>query len=256
MASKLILITGANGVVGRLINMFLAPYHDIVTLGGSDQLNLTDSEQVNKFFSSHPKFDIVIHCAARGTKNVNDINPSIAWSNLTMYENIKNNSRHFYKLINLASGCELPSVPNRKETQLRTEFPINPYGMSKNIIARDVIKHLHWYNLRLFGLVSHTRVFEKVFEAAQRGDPTFPLTDRYMDYITESELERIILHYVNNDKHLINDVNMVPSVKRKVSAYIQDYIDNMGLEIKIDIIKEEDDSYTGDSTNLNRSNIL
>ena len=256
MESKRILLTGANGVVGSIINKLLGTDHEIITIGGRADLDLTDADKVNEFFKSQNKFDVLIHCAARGTEDTNSTDASIMWSNLIMYENLKNNYRHFHRLLNIASGCELKPRAERKEITLREYLPQEPYGLSKNLIARDVLKHRDWYNLRLFGIATFTRVFKKVFEAAERGEKTFDLTDRYMDYLYEYQLEYITRLYVETDTNLIKDVNMVPFEKHRVSDYVNGYISRMKLDIKLNIVGFNDVPYNGDANNCKRLNVI
>lgn len=256
MESKRILLTGAHGVVGSIINKLLGTDHEIITTGRSADLDLTDAGAVNEFFKSQNKFDVLIHCAARGTEDTNSADPSIVWTNLTMYENLKNNYRHFHRLLNIASGCELQPGAERKESTLREYLPKEPYGLSKNLIARDVLKHRDWYNLRLFGIATFTRVFKKVFEAAERGEKTFDLTDRYMDYLYEYQLEYITRLYVETNTNLIKDINMVPFEKHRVSDYVNGYISRMKLDIKLNIVGFNDEPYTGDANNSKRLNVI
>ena len=53
-----ILITGANGFVGKALTSFLQPFNfEIIQLGNSKEINLSDFNQVMKI----PKVDIIIH---------------------------------------------------------------------------------------------------------------------------------------------------------------------------------------------------
>ena len=256
MESKRILLTGANGVVGSIINKLIGVDHEIVALHGSRDLDLTQADKVTEFFKSQNKFDAVIHCAAWGTKDTNSPDPRIKMNNLIMYENLKSNYRHFNRFLNIASGCELKPESCRKETSLKEYLPTEPYGQSKNLIARDVLEHTDWYNLRLFGLATFTRVFKKVFEAAERGEKTFDLTDRYMDYLYEYQLEYIIRLYIETDANLIKDINMVPFEKYKVSDYVNGYISRMKLDIKLNITGFNQEPYNGDANNSKRLNVI
>lgn len=256
MESKRILLTGANGVVGSIINKLLGNDHEIVALGGSKDLDLTNADKVTEYFKSQDKFDVLIHCAAKGTEDTNSPDPSIMWTNLVMYENLKSNYRHFHRLLNIASGCELKPESCRKESTLREYLPKEPYGLSKNLIARDVLKHRDWYNLRLFGIATFTRVFKKVYEAAERGEKTFDLTDRYMDYLYEYQLEYITRLYIETNDNLIKDINMVPYAKHRVSDYVNGYIARMKLDIKLNIVGFNDNPYNGDANNSKRLNVI
>ena len=253
-----ILITGANGVVGRLLNMHLAPWHTVTALQGRHDLDLMQPQDVHKFFTGQ-HYDWVIHCAAVGTTDTAGRDAIIAQRNLTMWENLKDQASRFDKLINLASGCELGGGSLRAEHDLFDQIPISAYGLSKNLIARDVVNTPGWYNLRLFGLIANTRVFKHLWDAVDAGVKTFDVfNDKYMDYISEDDLARIVHHYIGSKITLPADVNMVYKDKLRVSEVLQRYIDYHGIDMKLNItntVPAEFD-YTGNGTILSGMNIL
>lgn len=253
-----ILLTGASGIVGRLINLYLAPWHTVTALQGSADLDLLDREATNKFFADK-HFDCVVHCAAVGTTDTAGRDSIIAQKNLTMWNNLINQQHKFNRLINLASGCELGYGPERAEWELFDQLPISAYGLSKNLIARDVLLNPGWYNLRLFGLIANTRVFKVLWDAVDARKKTFDVyNDKYMDYITESDLAKIIQHYVESKITLPTDVNMVYNTKYKVSEVLQRYIDDNGIDMKLNITNTltAEFDYTGSGNTLAGMNIL
>jgi dTDP-4-dehydrorhamnose reductase len=138
-------------------------------------------------------------------------------------------------------------------------FPTSAYGLSKNLIARDVLTVPGWYNLRLFGLIANTRVFKKLWDAADAQQVTFPIhDDKYMDYISEDDLARIVKHYVETKITLASDVNMVYKTKYKVSEVLQKYIDDMGINMTLNVLNTLDSEfdYTGSGKILDQLGIL
>lgn len=253
---KKIIITGASGTVGQILTMHLAPWYNVIPLYGRNELDLMNRKEVDDFFIGK-QYDTVIHCAVAGADNVKNLAPSITHTNLTMYENLKAQYPSFYKFINIASGCELNYRPKASEHTLRDELPVFPYGLSKNLIARDVKKHHHWYNLRLFGLIANTRVFDALWKAYESGKDVFDVyDDKYMDYFKEDDLVTVIRHYIDQDIDLVSDVNLVYEQKYKVSEVLQRYIEDMGIDIKLNVLNEVSDEYTGSGYNLARMNIL
>jgi len=253
-----ILLTGANGVVGKILHLHLAPWHSVRALQGRADLDLMDRAATNEFFTGN-QFDVVIHCAVAGADAVTSTAPSITHTNLVMWDNLKSNYRSFNRLINIASGCELGAGPERSETELTKQLPLLPYGLSKNIIARDVLQTDGWYNLRLFGLIAQTRLFWKLQEAVIEGKTKFDIyDDKYMDYIHEDDLAKIVRTYVESKITLLNDVNMVYEKKYKVSEVVTRYIDDMGFDIELNILNTLEDhaGYTGDGTRLAQLGIL
>jgi nucleoside-diphosphate-sugar epimerase len=253
-----ILITGANGVVGKILHLHLAPWHTVLALQGRRDLDLLDKKAVDDFFTAM-QFDVVIHCAVAGADNVTNPDVKIMHTNLVMWHNLKANERSFNRLINLASGCELGTGPVRTEQDLTKQLPVYPYGLSKNLIARDVLKTSGWYNLRLFGLIAQTRLFWKLQEAVIAGQSTFDVfDDKYMDYLHEDDLAKIVRTYVESKISLLNDVNMVYETKYKVSEVLARYIDDMGFDIELNILNTLDDNagYTGNGSRLAQMGIL
>ena len=252
-----IVITGASGVVGKILTMHLSPWHNVIPLNGHNEVDLMDPTSVDNFFFAR-RFNAVIHCAVAGAKDVNDTSPSITHRNLTMYENIKRNYNGFDKLINIASGCELGYGGNKQEIELRNQLPVTPYGLSKNLIARDVMKQVEWHNLRLYGLISNTRVFWKVWDLADKGEKEIEIVDKYMDYISEDDMVKIVRYFT--ETHFIpeKDVNMVYQEKKKVSEVLKEYIKdhNLDIEVKVTQTAPSSEDYTGDGYRLARMNIL
>jgi nucleoside-diphosphate-sugar epimerase len=252
-----IVITGANGTVGRILADDLSQHHEVIALKGRQDLNLLDRQAVTDFFAGK-RYDVVIHCAVMGANDVTDVNPQIAHDNLVMFWNLYENYPGYYRFINIGSGVELGYGTNRNELLLREQLPVLPYAMSKNLIARDVIKNFHFYNLRLFGLIANTRVFDKLHQAVEQGESIFNMiNDKYMDYISTADLCKIVKHYAEFSSYLPNDVNMVYQTKSKVSEVLQRYITEKNLPITLNVLNTvEGQDYTGDGYKLAQLRII
>jgi nucleoside-diphosphate-sugar epimerase len=252
-----IVITGANGTIGKIFAEYLSQHHEVVALNGRQDLDLLDRQAVAEFFIGK-RYDVILHCAVMGANDVTDINPQIAHDNLVMFWNLYENYPGYTRFINIGSGVELGHGSNRKEVLLREQLPVLPYAMSKNLIARDVIKNFNFYNLRLFGVIANTRVFDKLHQAVEQGNTTFDVTDdKYMDYISTDDLCKIIKHYIEESHHLPNDINMVYETKLKVSEVLQRYITEKNLPVTLNVLNTvEGQDYTGDGYRLAQLRIL
>jgi len=252
-----IVITGANGTVGKILAEHLSQYHEVIALKGRQDLDLLNRQAVADFFLGK-QYDVVIHCAVMGANDVSDINPQIAHDNLVMYWHLYENYPGYYRFINIGSGVELGDGANRKELMLREQLPVLPYAMSKNLVARDVLKNFHFYNLRLFGLIANTRVFDKLHQAVAQGATTFDMiNDKYMDYISTADLCKIVKHYAEFNSYLPNDINMVYQKKYKVSEILQRYISEKNLPITLNVLNTvEGQDYTGDGYKLAQLRII
>lgn len=258
MASrKKILLTGASGTVGRILYMHLGPWHEVFT-PSSTELNLLDRLSVLDYYRKHGRFDVVIHCAVKGANDVYGMDTQVSMDNIEMYLNLVDYNAYYSKFINIGSGAEVGYVPGDLSHKVIVEdvitggIPKYPYGFSKNVIARDIAgRSGRVINLRLWGIISQTRIFRKLWDAVAAGETEFVIDqDRYMDYITEDELAKIVQHYVEYDGLLPKDLNMVPMEKSKVSEVIQRYIEDNGLDIKVKVTGEADTNYFGSGAKL------
>ena len=262
---KKILLTGGTGTIGRMLHIHLGPYFD-VHAPTSRQLDLSDRDSVTSFFQGEDSyFDIVIHCAVKGANDVRCNDYIIAQQNLLMYFNLSTMSNHFGKLINIASGCELGyDIPDHvshvsiSEDSLYRSVPTYPYGLSKNIIARDVLTHKNWFNLRLWGIKAETRIFKKLWDYYENGDKEFIIDqDKYQDYISEQQFVNVVKYFICNDNtSLPNDVNVVPFYKKKVSDVVREYIEEFALDMEVRVTGESPYSYYGNGLLLQGLNIL
>jgi UDP-glucose 4-epimerase len=183
-----ILITGANGYIGKSLYSALKDKYEVTTITRKE-VDLTNNSSVNLFFLGE-KYDVVIHCATAGATNTRDTDWSIADNNLTMYYNLLQNKNHFTKLINLGSGAEV----YLSET---------PYGLSKKVIANSVLDKNNFYNLRIFGVFDEneldTRFIKANIKRYINKEPLLIHQNRYMDFIYMSDLIKIVDYYINNE---------------------------------------------------------
>ena len=133
-----ILVTGKNGYVGSgIINKLKAYNYDVIGVG-RDDFDLTDRKSTNTYFKDK-YFDVIIHTAiCGGSRLILDGNDVLA-NNLNMFYNLMANAHKFKQLISFGSGAEL-------------NFPSDPYGLSKSIIADTISSHSKLNNIRIFGV--------------------------------------------------------------------------------------------------------
>ena len=99
-----ILITGANGYVGRALQNGLSAY-DLTAIQRSD-FDLTDQKVTQDFFKNK-FFDVVIHTAIRGGRRLQQDDNEVFDDNVQMFLNLLKNKKSFGRFINLllATGC-------------------------------------------------------------------------------------------------------------------------------------------------------
>jgi nucleoside-diphosphate-sugar epimerase len=228
-----ILLTGAGGLIGSMLYNNIKSKYAVTALKHRSDLDLMDSTAVAEFFNGQ-YFDCVIHCAIAGAADIGNLDFNIFRNNWTMYANIQNNRSSFGRLINIGSGCEMTYGEENTEQDLYKEYPDQPYGMSKNMIARDVLQHADCYNLRLYGTVGKNRIFNKIHDAVAAGEKSFTMfNDKQMDYIHPADLLKIINYYIQEPDPVYQDINMVYDQKTKVSQVLQQYITDHGLPLEL-----------------------
>lgn len=192
-----VLITGGSGYIARSIkNSLWDKYH--IMAPGKDELDLTDSKSVDKFFKDK-YFDAVIHTAIKGAATPRDPDETISFWNLVMFYNLLSKKDHFSKLINIGSGAE-------------RYLAETPYGHSKSIINKLVYKYDNFYTLRIYGVFDEdeldTRFIKASIKNVLQGNPIKIHQDKLMDFIYMPDLISIVEHYATG-KDLLKEIDCI-----------------------------------------------
>lgn len=192
-----ILITGGNGYLAKSITKsFWSKYYIIAP--GRDELDLTDSKSVDRFFKDK-YFDVIIHTAIKGAATPRDPDETISFWNLVMFYNLISKRDHFDKLINIGSGAE--------------KYLLNtPYGYSKNIINKLVNRYDNFYTLRVYGVFNEdefeTRFIKSSIKNVLKGNPIKIHQDKLMDFMYMPDLISIIEFYITGTD-LIKEIDCI-----------------------------------------------
>lgn len=146
-----ILITGSTGFIGRNLSMQLSQKfgHNITCLNRTN-CDLLDPESVNKFLNSQSRvYDLVLHTAIEGgRRNIPD-SENLVYHNLLMLYNLLSNQQYFQCLVSFGSGAELDRRYDINQHAIN-RYPIDPYGLSKNVIDKLCAAEPKLCNLRIF----------------------------------------------------------------------------------------------------------
>lgn len=182
-----ILITGANGYIGKSLYNALKDKYD-VTAVTRNSFDLTDAVAMSKFFKSQRSFDIVLHCAVAGAANPKNMDWSIADTNLTMYYNLLKFKQYYGKLIHFGSGAE-------------THLPDTPYGYSKKVIAKSILNQDNFYNIKIFGVFDENELDTRFIKANLKryiNKESIQIhQDKLMDFFYMQDLVSVIEYYMN-----------------------------------------------------------
>ena len=251
-----ILMTGSNGFVARNLAKNLKEYN--LTLTNRSNLNLLDAKEVKEFFENK-YFDVVIHTATTGGSRLKDDESYVFYQNCLMHQNILDNSLSFDKYISFGSGAELDRRYNIDiSTDLRSAFPIDPYGMSKNFIAKSGLSLNNFHNIRLFNVFNSDELSSRMIKANILNyinkKPIVIHQDKYMDFFYMDDLCEVVKFTIDaNVKQQI--INCSYQEKYKLSD-IATIINNLS-DYNVDIVVENQNlgfSYCGEY-NLHLFNI-
>ena len=233
-----ILITGANGYIGKSLYNALKDKYDVTAIT-RNECDLNNSESVNLFFKDKI-FDVVVHCAVKGGSRLQQDNWNILDINLSMYYNLLANKNHFDKLIHFGSGAEMYN-----NTQ--------PYGFSKEVIRKSVLYNDRFYNLRIFGVFDEneldTRFIKANIKRYINKEPMNIHQNRLMDFIYMPDLVKIVEYYINNDGPKEIDCTYNESLTLEKITRIINKLEEYKVDVEI-INKGADRPYIGTFNNL------
>jgi dTDP-4-dehydrorhamnose reductase len=233
-----ILITGKNGYIAQGLIKKLDKY--AITSIGRDDFDLTDREATNKWFKDK-HFDVVIHTAIVGGSRLKQDDEKIFFQNLSMFYNLLSNQDKFNQLINFGSGAELG-------------YPVDPYGLSKNIINQIIQNEPKFNNIRIFAVFDenelNTRFIKSNIKRYIDRQPLVIHQDKYMDLFYMGDLVSIVEYVIFNPQ--VKEINC--SYSQSYSLYdiasLINQLSDYECEIKIEQ-KGLAKDYTGQYQNLN-----
>lgn len=222
-----ILITGANGYIGKSLSNALSKKYEI-TLLTRNEANLTNFDEVKKFFSKK-YFDVVIHCAVNGGSRLIKDDWNVLDNNLIMFYNLLQFEKHYSKFIHFGSGAE-------------DYYENQPYGFSKKIISKSIREKEKFFNLKIFAVFDEnelpTRFIKSNLNRYINLEPIKINQNKLMDFFYMKDLILLVDYYINNDQ-LEKEVECVYPEKMYLTT-IADKInqcDTHKVEIEIESLK-------------------
>ena len=183
-----ILITGANGYVGRSLYNALKDKYEVTAIS-RDNFNLVDIERMIKFFNGK-YFDVVLHCAIAGGSRLKEDSWQIMDINLAMYYNLLQCKVHYAKLIQFGSGAEYAQDDK-------------PYGFSKRVISKSIEDRDGFYNLRIYAVFDEleldTRFIKSNLKRYINKEDMQIHQNKYMDFFYMQDLIKLVEHYILHD---------------------------------------------------------
>ena len=213
-----VLITGANGYIGKSLHQALKNTYEVVATTRS-QFDLTDTDATTKFFQNESYFDVIIHCAVVGGSRLVKDDWKALDQNLKMYYNLVQHRDCYEKLIHFSSGAELYAEDT-------------PYGFSKKVVAKSILNDSQFYNIRIFGVFDENEAESRFIKANIKRyinkEPIQIHQNKFMDFFYMADLVKLVEYYIEEEN---------PS--KEVDCTYGDYFDL----IKIATIINKLDSY-------------
>ena len=253
---KKILITGANGFIGKNI---AEKINYTTYTPRSNELNLLNEQQTTDYLEQNA-FDIVIHSAKRDgvheRKRLSDF--EVLDSNLQMFYNLEKNKHLFGKMIYFGSGAEYNRTsmpPKVQESYFGMSIPKDAYGFSKYIMSKEAEKDNNIYDLRLFGVYGKYEAWDRRFISnaiyrALNGQAIMINQNVFFDYLYIDDLVEVLIWFIENTpKH--KHYNVCSGISIDLLTLAQMVRECIGIDCDIEVatdgLKPE---YSGDNFRL------
>jgi nucleoside-diphosphate-sugar epimerase len=200
-----ILITGANGYVGKSLYNALKDKYEVTALTRAN-FDLTGVEAVIEFFKDK-YFDVVLHCAIAGGHQLEKDKWNVVDVNLCMYYNLMQCKPHYDKFINFSSGAAF-CLDN------------TPYGLSKKIIHNSVREmNSSFINVIVYGLFDEneldTRFIKSNIKRYINKEPLQIYENKSMTFFYMKDFITLVEHLITTNSSKLMKVNYC--------GYIQQY---------------------------------
>lgn len=234
-----VLVTGANGYIGRTLIRALSEIHEVTGVNRTT-FSLLDAESMRKWFDDK-YFDVVIHTAIDGGSRLRTDKFSVMDNNLRMYYNLLEHTDHFSRFVSIGSGAEL-------------YLQNTPYGMSKHVIRHSMLEKDNFYNVRVFAVFDENELETRFIKANIlryiRKEQMVIHQNKLMDFFYMEDFVQVMKQYVSDvapPKEFDCCYNEHPQLL-EIAQYI-----NTLSDYKVDIVfqtNKNQSPYTGKFTNI------
>lgn len=242
---KNVLITGANGFIGKNLSEQLKNKYNLLTPLRAE-LDLLDEVKVDNFFIKND-IDVVVFAAVVGGSRKEEQTDLALSQNLRMFFNILKNKKYFKKMIYLGSGAEYDKskpIVEVNEEYFGSSIPKDEYGFFKYISSKYIETQEDIVCLRIFGLFGKYEdyrfrfISNAICQNLSRSSITIN-QNVFFDYVYIDDFVNIVDYFINYEvKHkfynigtgkkidLLTIANLINNIADKKSEII---VKNSGL---------------------------
>jgi nucleoside-diphosphate-sugar epimerase len=256
-----VLITGKDGYVARNFKPLFEQLKYEVLTPSSNELDMTNLSVLKKYFDIHDP-DFIVHTANKGGKRGIEDTYENFLINIVMFENLMNVIEDRPTVI-FGSGAEFDRrhpILRTPEDNILKAWPIDLYGLSKNIITRQVLsdyKNKRIYIFRLFGCFNYNenseRFIRNSIQNIKKGVPIVIHQNKEMDFFYLDDVFTIVEHFLcYSSIYDTQDINIVYYDKYTlldIANMIVKYTSHLNPQIKLDTLKIGN-PYSGDNTRM------
>lgn len=193
-----ILVTGGNGYVSRNIaNKLRNVGHDVLS-PYRQELDMTNVDDVKRYFDINQP-EAVVHSASTGGYRDKPDTYEVLVANVKMFESLKQVVTPPIPVVLYTSGADFDrrkSIDDVFEGDVFKRYPIDPYGLAKNLIVRQILQEgseLRNMNIvRIFAVFNEdeadVRFIKQSILNVKAGLPITIHQNRKMDFIYMDDL--------------------------------------------------------------------
>jgi len=202
-----ILVTGKSGQLGRSIQNLISNYdHHEFTLVGREELDLSSSESISKYFDAHSHFDVIINCAAftavdsaEDEVDAADQVNHLAVKQLAEFANSQN-----AKLIHISTDYVFDGKNESLYLESDNPNPINVYGKTKLLGEKATLETMpnNAMIIRTSWVYSEfgNNFAKTMLKIGHEKNEISVVSDQIGSPTYASDLAKVILNIISNDK--------------------------------------------------------
>lgn len=202
-SNKRVLVTGANGQLGRTLQDSHAQYdHLEFTFLTKNELDISNNYEIKKYFTAN-SFDFVVNCAAYTNVEGAEVEAekAIQVNSLAVENLAKNCKEHDVILIHISTDYVFDGENSKPYTVDDMPNPINVYGKSKHSGEEHVKNELsNYYIIRTSWLYSkyESNFFDFIYNSLKKDRTLHILTNQKGVPTSAKSISRFIVYIIMN----------------------------------------------------------